>query len=119
MRGRGAGGARPQILGVITEARLKLDLGAIRVQSSPGGAPVFSLLSQALGFHTCCPSGLRSSLPRRPGRSGAEPDQGPAGPELAPLPQGAARPEAWTVVWEKLQSPGEALRWRLRPQRRS
>ena len=55
-------------------------------------------------FHICCPSGLRSSLPRRPRRSGVEPDQGPAGPELVPLPKGAARPEAWTVVWEKLQS---------------
>ena len=87
MRGRGAGGARPQILRVITEARLKPDLGAIRAQSSPGGAPVFSLLSHALGSHTCCPSGLRSSLPRRPGRSGAEPDQGPAGPELFPYPK--------------------------------
>lgn len=44
------------------------------------------------GFNSCHPSGFRPSFPKRPGRSGIEPDQGPEGPGLVCLSVGAARP---------------------------
>ena len=68
VRGRwGAGGTLPQIPGLITEARLKPDLGAIRAQSSPVGSPIFSLLSHALGSIPAVP---RGSDPASPGDLG-------------------------------------------------
>lgn len=74
-------------------------MGAIRAQSSRGGAPVFSLLSHALGSIPAVPRGSDPASPGDLGGAELNRIRAPAGPELVPLPKGAARPEAWTA-WE-------------------
>lgn len=72
------------------------------------------------GFNSCHPSGFRPSFPKRPGRSGIEPDQGPEGPGLVCLSVGAARPgELFRKRWGfPPPGGGEALCARFLPQRR-
>lgn len=86
LEGWGAEGARvpPQTLGLATQARLT----AIRLQTPPVGAPIFTLFSHVHWFSPYRPPGVQYDFPKRPGRSRIEQEQGSGALGLVRSPAG-------------------------------